>query len=72
MPKYKKNLVQSKKIFCTFLGSMVVLKRTAQEDKTEGLRAIARWWSEFKIQTRLMATATLVVSIIMSASPFGP
>lgn len=34
------------------------------------LRAIARWWSEFKIQTRLMATATLVVSILMSGLTF--
>ncbi|WP_448533368.1 two-component system sensor histidine kinase NblS [Parathermosynechococcus lividus] len=49
---------------------MVVLKTTAQGDIKEAFRAIARWWSEFKIQTRLMATATLVVSIIMSALTF--
>ncbi len=31
---------------------------------------IARWWSEFTIQTRLMAAATLVVSLLMSALTF--
>lgn len=31
---------------------------------------IARWWSEFTIQTRLMAAATLVVSLIMSGLTF--
>ena len=28
------------------------------------------WWAEFNIQTRLMAAATLVVSLIMSALTF--
>jgi two-component system, OmpR family, sensor histidine kinase NblS len=31
---------------------------------------IARWWAEFNIQTRLMAAATLMVSLIMSALTF--
>ena len=31
---------------------------------------IARWWSEFTLQTRLMAGATLVVSLIMSGLSF--
>ncbi|HHP7243785.1 MAG TPA: PAS domain-containing sensor histidine kinase, partial [Elainellaceae cyanobacterium] len=30
----------------------------------------ARWWSEFTLQTRLMAAATLVVSLIMSGLTF--
>ncbi|PSB57924.1 PAS domain-containing sensor histidine kinase, partial [filamentous cyanobacterium CCP1] len=31
---------------------------------------IARWWSEFTLQTRLMAVATLVVSLLMSGLTF--
>lgn len=31
---------------------------------------IARWWSEFTLQTRLMAAATLVVSLVMSGLTF--
>lgn len=31
---------------------------------------IARWWSEFTLQTRLMAAATLAVSLIMSGLTF--
>jgi two-component system sensor histidine kinase NblS len=31
---------------------------------------IARWWSDFTLQTRLMAGATLVVSLIMSGLTF--
>lgn len=31
---------------------------------------IARWWSDFTLQTRLMAGATLVVSLIMSSLTF--
>jgi two-component system, OmpR family, sensor histidine kinase NblS len=31
---------------------------------------IARWWDEFNMQTRLMAAATLMVSMIMSALTF--
>lgn len=31
---------------------------------------IARWWSEFTLQTKLMAAATLVVSLIMSGLTF--
>ena len=30
----------------------------------------ARWWSEFTLQTRLMAAATLVVSLVMSGLTF--
>ncbi|MFB2976337.1 two-component system sensor histidine kinase NblS [Microseira sp. BLCC-F43] len=32
--------------------------------------AIAHWWSEFTLQTRLMAAATLVVSLFMSGLTF--
>lgn len=32
--------------------------------------AIAHWWSEFTLQTKLMAAATLVVSLIMSGLTF--
>ncbi|MGB8701531.1 MAG: ATP-binding protein [Thermosynechococcaceae cyanobacterium] len=31
---------------------------------------IVRWWAEFNMQTRLMAAATLVVSLVMSALTF--
>lgn len=31
---------------------------------------IARWWSEFTLQTRLMAVGTLVVSLVMSGLTF--
>ncbi len=31
---------------------------------------IGRWWSEFTLQTKLMATATLVVSLVMSSLTF--
>lgn len=31
---------------------------------------IARWWSEFTLQTKLMAMATLVVSLVMSSLTF--
>ena len=31
---------------------------------------VARWWSEFTLQTRLMAAATLVVSLLMSGLTF--
>ena len=31
---------------------------------------IARWWSDFTLQTRLMAAATLVVSLLMSGLTF--
>ncbi|WP_228055790.1 two-component system sensor histidine kinase NblS [Lusitaniella coriacea] len=32
--------------------------------------AIDRWWSEFTLQTRLMAAATLIVSLVMSGLTF--
>jgi len=32
--------------------------------------AIARWWSEFTLQTKLMAAATLAVSLLMSGLTF--
>lgn len=31
---------------------------------------ISLWWSEFTLQTKLMAAATLVVSLIMSSLTF--
>ena len=31
---------------------------------------ISRWWSEFTLQTKLMAIATLVVSLLMSTLTF--
>ena len=32
--------------------------------------AIANWWSEFTLQTKLLAVATLVVSLVMSGLTF--
>ncbi|WP_343327434.1 ATP-binding protein [Geitlerinema sp. PCC 9228] len=34
------------------------------------MQRIARWWSEFTLQTKLMAVATLVVSLVMSGLTF--
>ena len=34
------------------------------------MKPITRWWSEFTLQTKLMALATLVVSIVMSGLTF--
>jgi two-component system sensor histidine kinase NblS len=42
---------------------LLALLKTIQE-------IIARWWSEFTLQTRLMAAATLVVSLVMSGLTF--
>ncbi len=42
---------------------MLALLKTIQE-------AITHWWSEFTLQTKLMAAATLVVSLIMSGLTF--
>lgn len=42
---------------------MLVLLKTIRE-------AIAHWWSEFTLQTRLMAAATLIVSLLMSGLTF--
>jgi len=44
------------------------------EERVGALKAIreifARWWSEFTLQTRLMAVGTLVVSLVMSGLTF--
>ena len=37
---------------------------------TQIRNAIARWWAEFTLQTKLMAAATLVVSLVMSGLTF--
>jgi two-component system, OmpR family, sensor histidine kinase NblS len=37
---------------------------------TQFKQVIARWWSEFTLQTKLMAAATLVVSLLMSGLTF--
>ncbi|NES18209.1 MAG: HAMP domain-containing protein [Symploca sp. SIO3E6] len=42
---------------------MLVVLKTLRE-------VIAHWWSEFTLQTKLMAAATLVVSLIMSGLTF--
>lgn len=42
---------------------MLVLLKTIRE-------AIANWWSEFTLQTKLLAVATLVVSLVMSGLTF--
>ncbi len=42
---------------------MIAFLKTVKE-------VITRWWSEFTIQTRLMAAATLVVSLLMSGLTF--
>ncbi|MBW4688886.1 MAG: cell wall metabolism sensor histidine kinase WalK [Komarekiella atlantica HA4396-MV6] len=42
---------------------MIVLLKTIRE-------AIANWWSEFTLQTKLLAVATMVVSLVMSGLTF--
>ncbi|MBE9216715.1 PAS domain S-box protein [Plectonema cf. radiosum LEGE 06105] len=42
---------------------MLVLLKTIQD-------AIANWWSDFNLQTRLLAAVTLVVSLVMSGLTF--
>ncbi|MBD6619815.1 cell wall metabolism sensor histidine kinase WalK [Komarekiella sp. 'clone 1'] len=42
---------------------MLVLLKTIRE-------AIANWWSEFTLQTKLLAVATMVVSLVMSGLTF--
>ncbi len=46
------------------------LKRPLSELFKNVGTVITRWWAEFNIQTRLMAAATLMVSLIMSALTF--
>jgi len=36
----------------------------------EGRRRLARWWAEFSLQTKLLAVATLVVSLLMTGITF--
>ena len=31
---------------------------------------LARWWAEFSLQTKLLAVATLVVSLVMAGITF--
>jgi len=50
------------RLICGRLTLLAVLK-TLRE-------VIAHWWSEFTLQTKLMAAATLVVSLIMSGLTF--
>src|SRR5512147_2714041 len=33
-------------------------------------RRLARWWAEFSLQTKLLAVATLVVSLLMTGITF--
>ncbi len=47
----------------TTLFEMLSLLKTIRE-------AIANWWSEFTLQTKLLAVATLVVSLVMSGLTF--
>jgi two-component system sensor histidine kinase NblS len=50
---------------------MLVLIITIRETFTSGLsKTLANWWSEFTLQTKLLAVATLVVSLIMSGLTF--
>ncbi len=49
--------------------------RDSFQGKTEGQlprwrQAIATWWSEFSLQTKLLAVATLVVSLLMTGITF--
>ena len=46
-----------------FYVSLLAVLKTLRE-------VIAHWWSEFTLQTKLMAAATLVVSLIMSGLTF--
>jgi two-component system, OmpR family, sensor histidine kinase NblS len=55
---YANNLRDNK-----LLNKMLALLKTIRE-------AIASWWSEFTLQTKLLAAATMVVSLVMSGLTF--
>lgn len=39
-------------------------------DRSNWRQLLARWWSEFSLQTKLLAVATLVVSLLMTGITF--
>ena len=59
---YQKLRTQNSKLKTIFTPLLVFLSQIRA--------AIASWWSEFTLQTKLMAAATLVVSLIMSGLTF--
>ncbi|MFM6311250.1 MAG: two-component system sensor histidine kinase NblS [Dolichospermum sp.] len=50
---------------------MLALFRNFRDEFVSGVsKAIANWWSEFTLQTKLLAVATLTVSLVMSGLTF--
>ena len=50
---------------------MLALFRNLRDEFASGVsKAIANWWSEFTLQTKLLAVATLTVSLVMSGLTF--
>ncbi|MDB9457973.1 ATP-binding protein [Dolichospermum circinale CS-545/17] len=50
---------------------MLALFRNFRDEFASGVsKAIANWWSEFTLQTKLLAVATLTVSLVMSGLRF--
>ncbi|MFN9557324.1 MAG: two-component system sensor histidine kinase NblS [Dolichospermum sp.] len=50
---------------------MLALFRNFRDEFASGVsKAIANWWSEFTLQTKLLAVATLTVSLVMSGLTF--
>jgi two-component system, OmpR family, sensor histidine kinase NblS len=58
------------RISIRFLSLLLSLKKLLLALFAKFQQIIARWWSEFTLQTRLMAAATLVVSLLMSGLTF--
>lgn len=46
------------------------MSTTPQAPQRDWRRALARWWAEFSLQTKLLAVATLVVSLLMTGITF--
>lgn len=50
---------------------MLALFKNLRDEFASGVsKAIANWWSEFTLQTKLLAVATLTVSLVMSGLTF--
>ena len=52
------------------VGSTAGSQPAAMAELTRWRRALARWWAEFSLQTKLLAVATLVVSLLMTGITF--
>ena len=46
------------------------MSSTSAEAPLSWWQRLARWWAEFSLQTKLLAAATLVVSLVMAAICF--